>query len=89
MRFGIPDAVVDADGKSAKTAETEHMMTDGIGFANGAFFKQIKEIMGWGSLPQAVQGRYRGAKVTNIMNHFNKWLISFIGCLDPETRARK
>ena len=69
MRLDIPDAVVDADGKSARTAETEHIMTDGIGFANGAFFKQIREIMGWGSLPQAVQGRYRGAKVTDIVNY--------------------
>ena len=69
MGFDIPDAVVDADGKSAKTAQTEHIMTDGIGYANHAFFKEIKEIMGLGSLPQAVQGRYRGAKVTNIANH--------------------
>jgi hypothetical protein len=68
-RFDIPDAAVDADGKSAKSAETEHIMTDGIGYANGAFFKQIKEIMGLRSLPQAVQGRYRGAKVTNIVNN--------------------
>jgi len=44
-------------------------MTDGIGYANGAFFRQIKEIMGWKSLPQAVQGRYRGAKVTILVNH--------------------
>lgn len=44
-------------------------MTDGIGYANGAFFKQIKDIMGWESLPQAVQGRYRGAKVSTIQNY--------------------
>jgi hypothetical protein len=44
-------------------------MTDGIGYANGAFFKQIKEIMGWESLPQAVQGRYRGAKVATIVGY--------------------
>ena len=65
----IPDAVVDADGKSATTAGTEHIMTDGIGYANGAFFKQIKDIMGWETLPQAVQGRYRGAKVSTIMSY--------------------
>jgi hypothetical protein len=44
-------------------------MTDGIGYANGAFFKKIKEIMGWESLPQAFQGRYRGAKVSVIVKH--------------------
>ena len=64
-------------------------MTDGIGFANGAFFKQIKEIMGWESLPQAVQGRYRGAKVTIIVNRPSTMIDILIGCLDPETRARK
>jgi len=65
-------------------------MTDGIGFANGAFFRQIKEIMGWESLPQAVQGRYRGAKVSTVVNHpFDKWSTFFTGCLDSETGARK
>ena len=70
-------------------AEAKHTMTDGIGYANGAFFKQIKEIMGWESLPQAVQGRYRGAKVTIIVNRPPTVVDVFIGCLDSETGARK
>lgn len=70
-------------------AETKHIMTDGIGYANGAFFKQIKEIMGWESLPQAVQGRYRGAKVTIIVNRPSTMVNVLIGRLDSETGARK
>lgn len=64
-------------------------MTDGIGYANGAFFKQIKEIMGWESLPQAVQGRYRGAKVSIIVDRPSTMIDILIGCLDSETRVRK
>lgn len=64
-------------------------MTDGISYANGAFFKQIKEIMGWESLPQAVQGRYRGAKVTTLVNRPSTMVDVLIGCLDSETGARK
>src|SRR5258708_4390339 len=86
----ISDVVVDADGESATTAGTEHIMTDGIGYANGAFFKQIKEIMGREFLPQAVQGRYRGAKVSSILSYpSTSRLMLFTGRLDPETRARK
>ena len=67
-------------------------MTDGIGYANGAFFRQIKDIMGWESLPQAVQGRYRGAKVSAIVNHMFDVvdiLYRAFGSRNPDTRMTR